>query len=114
MLPHVPRLRGEVVRDAWPDPRLLVTLAQLLLPVLNLLGADLVALPPRVLEEPHDLLVVGAPNKALIPELLVQKGKTRGEGQLVLVYELIHGGGREDHVSVTISSPHLYYCVRMV
>ena len=91
--PLVLCLCGEVVCDARPDPGLLVALAQLLLPVLNLLGADLVPLPARVLEELHDLLVVGAPNEALVSKLLVQEGQTRGERQLVLVDELVHSGG---------------------
>ena len=90
LLPLVLCLSGEVVCDARSDPGLLVTLTQLLLPVLNLLGANLVPLPARVLEELHDLLVVGAPNEALVSKLLMQEGKTRGEWQLVLMDELVH------------------------
>ena len=63
-------------------------------------------LSPCLLEESHDLLVVCAPDESLVPELLVYEGKTRCQGEFVFVNELVHSGGREDHVAVTVSLPH--------
>ena len=76
--------------------------------VLDLVRAESLPLLPPGLQEPHQVLVVGAPHEPLVPELGVQLLHTRGERDPEPAHHLVDYSGVQHSVSAQVRLPHLH------